>query len=131
MGGRDSKKTKKKSIKVAVTSKFSEKRKQSRHGKQQKKGMAGPSTEFITRTKALKKLQITLKDFRRLCILKGIYPRVPAKTPKNGSGKIFYDIKILTLARKFSLARRFSRKIVKGLSVGQGRFACALEALLR
>ena len=107
MGGRDSKKPKKKSVKVAVTSKFSEKRQQSRHGKQQKKGMAGPSTEFITRTKALKKLQITLKDFRRLCILKGIYPRVPSKTPKNGSGKIFYDIKDLTYLNHEPLLTKF------------------------
>ena len=119
MGGRENKRPKKKSIKAKVTSKFSEKRLQSRHGKKQKKGMAGPSTEFVTRSYALKKLQVTLKDFRRLCILKGIYPRVPEKTPKNGSGKIFYDIKDLTylnhepLLNKFREFKAFMKKIRK------------------
>lgn len=56
--------TKKKSIKANVTSKFSAKRKLSRMGKKVKKGQMGPSTEFITRSAALKRLQITLKDFR-------------------------------------------------------------------
>jgi hypothetical protein len=56
--------TKKKSIKANVTSKFSSKRKLSRMGKKVKKGQMGPSTEFVTRSAALRKLQITLKDFR-------------------------------------------------------------------
>jgi hypothetical protein len=59
-------KIKKKSIKAKVTSKFSEKRKLSRMGKQVKKGQMGPNTDFLTRSSVLKKLQITLKDFRRL-----------------------------------------------------------------
>jgi pescadillo protein len=119
MGGRENKRPKKKSIKAKVTSKFSEKRLESRMGKKQKKGMAGPSTEFVTRSHALKKLQVTLKDFRRLCILKGIYPRVPEKTPKNGTGKIFYDIKDLTylnhepLLNKFREFKSFMKKIRK------------------
>jgi pescadillo protein len=46
-------------------------------GKKIKKGKVGPSLDYISRARAIKKLQITLKDFRRLCILKGIYPREP------------------------------------------------------
>lgn len=65
MGARVEGKQKKKSIKANVTSKFGSKRRASRMGKKVKKGTMGPSTEFITRSAALKKLQITLKDFRR------------------------------------------------------------------
>lgn len=47
-------------------------------GRLKQKGKAGAAKAYITRSAAVKKLQISLADFRRLCILKGtrFYVRV-------------------------------------------------------
>jgi pescadillo protein len=46
-------------------------------GKKLKKNTQGEATKYVGRTQAIKKLQITLAQFRRLCILKGVYPVEP------------------------------------------------------
>lgn len=94
MGNRVKGRTKRKSIKAAAHSGMSAKRKLSRMGKVQKKDHSGLDATFVGRAKALKKLQVSLKDFRRLCILKGVYPREPrGRAPRNKKGQVFYHIK--------------------------------------
>lgn len=94
MGNRVKGRTKRKSVKAAVHSGMSAKRKLSRMGKVQKRDHSGLDATFVGRAKALKMLQVSLKDFRRLCILKGVYPREPrGRAPRNKKGQVFYHIK--------------------------------------
>jgi len=120
MGNRTKGRPKKKSYKAASHSGMSSTRKLSRFGKNQKKGHSGLEATFIGRSRCLKKLQITLKDFRRLCILKGIYPREPrGRTPGKKKGQVFYhvkDVKALAhepLLVKFREFRAFMKKVRK------------------
>lgn len=118
MGNRVKGRQKKKSIKAAVHSGMSTHRKLSRMGKNTKKNHAGIDATFIGRSKVLKKLQISLKDFRRLCILKGVYPREPrGRAPRNKKGQVFYhikDVKALAhepLLDKFREFKSFMKKV--------------------
>jgi len=111
-------KPKQKSIKAASHSKMGSKRKLSRMGKKQKKENAGLEATFIGRSKALKMLQVTIKDFRRLCILKGIYPREPrGRVPGKKKGQTFYHIKDIRaiahepILESFREFRAFMKKI--------------------
>ncbi|KAJ2123915.1 mRNA-binding ribosome synthesis protein nop7 [Coemansia sp. RSA 2131] len=90
-----------------------------------KKHTEGASRTYTTRNRALKKLQVSLADFRRLCILKGIYPVEPRsrKQANRGSTKLttFYysrDIQLLLsepLIEKFRAHKVFLRKLQHAL----------------
>ena len=87
-------------------------------GKKIKKGKKGVASQYITRSNAIRRLQLPLQDFRRLCILKGVYPREPKKKLK-GSDKTYFhakDLKILehdTLLSKFREIKAHLKKYKK------------------
>ncbi|XP_031993841.1 pescadillo homolog isoform X2 [Hylobates moloch] len=92
-------------------------------GLEKKKYERGSATNYITRNKARKKLQLSLADFRRLCILKGIYPHEPKHKKKVNKGstaaRTFYlikDIRFLLhepIVSKFREYKVFVRKLRK------------------
>ncbi|KAI9807879.1 MAG: mRNA-binding ribosome synthesis protein nop7 [Sarcosagium campestre] len=106
-------------------------------GKIKKKGVSGQAKNFITRTQAVRKLQISLPDFRRLCIFKGIYPREPRNKKKASksatpSTTFYYtkDIQYLLhepLLQKFRDHKTLAKKITKALGRGEVSDAARLE----
>jgi len=101
-------------------------------GKIKKKYERGAATNYVTRNQALRRLQLTLKDFRRLCILKGIYPVEPKHKKKANKGstapRTFYiakDIQFLAhepIINKFRAYKVFLRKL-KRVTDKQDRMA--------
>ena len=75
-------------------------------GNKLKKGMKGEASYFLTRSNAIRRLQLNLKDFRRLCILKGIYPR-EAKNKLSGNDKTCFHIKDLKILEHDQLLNKF------------------------
>ncbi|RAH57061.1 hypothetical protein BO85DRAFT_520528 [Aspergillus piperis CBS 112811] len=102
-----------------------------------KKGTSGQAKNYITRTQAVRKLQISLPDFRRLCIFKGIYPREPRNKKKASKtstpNTTFYytkDIQFLLhepLLRKFRDQKALAKKIARSLGRGEVSDASRLE----
>ncbi|KXS93822.1 hypothetical protein AC579_8792 [Pseudocercospora musae] len=102
-----------------------------------KKGTSGNAKNFITRSQAVRKLQISLPDFRRLCIFKGIYPREPrskkrASKSSTPSTTFYYtkDIQYLLhepLLAKFRDQKALAKKISKALGRNEVSDASRLE----
>ncbi|CAI4218925.1 unnamed protein product, partial [Parascedosporium putredinis] len=98
-----------------------------------KKGQAGAAKNYITRNQAIRKLQLTLPDFRKLCIWKGIYPREPRNRRKANksateSTTFYYtkDIQYLLhepILDKFREQKALEKKISRAL--GRGDFGDA------
>ncbi|ORY51225.1 Pescadillo N-terminus-domain-containing protein [Leucosporidium creatinivorum] len=108
-----------------------------RTGALKKKGESGAAKNYITRNQAIKKLQCTLGDFRRLCILKGIYPREPRNRKKANKGSSapasFYyskDIQYLLhepVLGKLREHKAFAKKLSKAIGRGEWGLAKNLE----
>ncbi|KAM0747059.1 hypothetical protein T439DRAFT_305991 [Meredithblackwellia eburnea MCA 4105] len=108
-----------------------------RAGQMKRKGVAGAAKNYITRNQAIKKLQCTLSDFRRLCILKGIYPREPRSRKKANKGSsapasFYYSKDIQYLLHEPVLAKlrehkAFAKKLSRALGRGEWGLAKNLE----
>lgn len=102
-----------------------------------KRNTRGNAKNFVTRSQAVRKLQVSLADFRRLCIFKGIYPREPRNKKKANKGSTapttFYyskDIQYLMhepVLAKFREHKTFAKKLTKALGKGQVASAKKLE----
>jgi len=92
----------------------------------------GNAAKYITRNKALNFLQLKLPEFRRLCILKGVFPREPKKKLE-GNNKTYYHLKDISflahepLLDKSRQIKAFNKKIKKALAKKNKNLASRLE----
>ncbi|CAC5403274.1 PES1 [Mytilus coruscus] len=82
---------------------------------------SGSATAYISRNQAIKKLQLNLADFRRLCILKGIYPHEPRHKKRVGKGstapKTYYFAKDINYISHEPIIHKFREfKRIQGKS---------------
>ncbi|KAG6583585.1 Pescadillo-like protein [Cucurbita argyrosperma subsp. argyrosperma] len=78
----------------------------------------GNAARYVTRSQAVKQLQVSLPVFRKLCIFKGVFPREPKKKVK-GNHHTYYHLKDVAflhhepLLEKFRDIRAYEKKISK------------------
>ncbi|KAK4369313.1 hypothetical protein RND71_013105 [Anisodus tanguticus] len=81
----------------------------------------GNAARYITRSQAVKYLQVSLSLFRKLCILKGVFPREPKKKVKGNHHTYYHTKDILflkhePLLEKFREMRAYEKKIKRAVS---------------
>ncbi|KAL3814067.1 hypothetical protein ACJIZ3_015335 [Penstemon smallii] len=87
----------------------------------QGKKKEGNAAKYVTRSQAVKDLQVSLPVFRKLCILKGVFPREPKKKVK-GNHHSYYHLKDIMflkhepLLEKLRDMRTYERKVKKAMS---------------
>ncbi|KZT21637.1 hypothetical protein NEOLEDRAFT_1164472 [Neolentinus lepideus HHB14362 ss-1] len=106
-------------------------------GRLRQKGKAGAAKAYVTRSQAIKKLQCSLADFRRLCILKGIFPREPKNKKRANKGSsapaTFYYAKDIAyiahepVLKKLREHKAFAKKLSRALGRGEWSSANSLE----
>ncbi|TFK57361.1 hypothetical protein OE88DRAFT_1620690 [Heliocybe sulcata] len=106
-------------------------------GRLRQKGKAGAAKAYVTRSQAIKKLQCSLADFRRLCILKGIFPRDPKNKKRANKGSsaptTFYYAKDIAyiahepVLKKLREHKAFAKKLSRALGRGEWSSAKSLE----
>ncbi|KAK6159546.1 hypothetical protein DH2020_006860 [Rehmannia glutinosa] len=81
----------------------------------------GNAAKYVTRSQAVKYLQLSLPVFRKLCILKGVFPREPKKKVKGNHHSYYHmkDIMFLKhepLLEKLRDIRSYEKKVKKAMS---------------
>ncbi|XP_073270691.1 pescadillo homolog isoform X1 [Primulina huaijiensis] len=81
----------------------------------------GNAAKYVTRSQAIKYLQVSLRVFRKLCILKGVFPREPKKKLKGNHHSYYHmkDIMFLKhepLLEKLREMRAYEKKVKKAMS---------------
>ena len=91
------------------------------------KGQEGAAVDYTLRNKAIDKLQLSVAEFRRMCILKGIYPRDPPRVPRGlkvpkDQPLVFYytkDVEFMKHEPMIDVIRKqkfMERKLIKAAS---------------
>ncbi|CAI0440156.1 unnamed protein product [Linum tenue] len=95
--------------------------KKNKHYRPAGKKREGNAARYMTRSQAIKQLQVNLSVFRKLCILKGVFPREPKKKVK-GNNQTYYHVKDIAfiqhdpLLEKLREQRAYQKKIHKALA---------------
>ncbi|KAF8563276.1 hypothetical protein P879_08793 [Paragonimus westermani] len=93
--------------------------------KMKKKHQKGLVTAFLTQKQAMRRLQLSLPNFRRLCILKGVYPIEPSNRKKVGKGnsqpRIFYHSKDIAFLAHEPLMDKFRKLRIYQLKLKKSR----------